>query len=171
MSFIFRSSILETYSLQCLDLFQSIIKLLKAINRCKIKMFWSWYFLSFEVNFPPIITKIKHHVFQLFGRVLHHPTNISPMTTLSAIPYTVSKKGHMIWHVIVLNYNILIYSFILEILNFNDLFSLSIQKKSYLSALPPVCDIVDAERNGELCNYSWPMSPLTVIQYRTTCTD
>lgn len=54
LSFIFRSSILETYSLQCLDLFQSIIKLLKAINRCKIKMFWSWYFLSFEVNFPPV---------------------------------------------------------------------------------------------------------------------
>lgn len=108
-----------------------------------------------------------------WGRVLHHPTNISPMTTLSAIPYTVSKKSHMIWHVIVLNNNILIYSFILEILNFNDLFSYcpSNKKRSYLSALPPVCDIVDAEGNGELCNHSWPMSRLTVIQYRTTCTD
>lgn len=94
------------------------------------------------------------------------------MTNLSAIPYTVSKKGHMIWQVIVLNNNILIYSFIFRNSYFNDLFSYCPSKKrSYLSALPPVCDIVDAERNGELCNHSWPMSPLTVIQYRTTCTD
>lgn len=73
-----------------------------------------------------------------WGKVLHHPTNISPMTNLSAIPYTVSKKGHMIWHVIVLN-TILIYSFILEILNFNDLFSYCPSKKKVILKCPTSC--------------------------------
>lgn len=136
MSFIFRSSILETYSLQCLDLFQSIIKLLKAINRCKFKMFWSWFFFIIWSKFSTSKLLQKSNIMSsnLLGKSFTPPHKYQSYDKFICYSIYSIEKSHMIWHVIVLN-NILIYRFILEILIFNDLFSYCpSKKKSYLSA-------------------------------------